>query len=151
MVNYQNGKIYRISAGDLTYYGSTTQKLCVRMGRHRDQYRQGTGCSSTMVLQQDPQAKIILVETYPCNTKEELTAREQYWIDNNPCVNKQSAHTGISPDSNDYHKEYYILRGLGEKHTCPCGGCYTTAGRKRHLTTNRHTKWATAHDPPRVI
>ena len=33
--------------------------------------------------------KIILIENFPCKTKYELLAREQYYIDNNICVNKQ--------------------------------------------------------------
>jgi len=36
--------------------------------------------------------KIILLENYPCETKEELLAREQYYIDNLVCVNKNNTY-----------------------------------------------------------
>jgi CDGSH-type Zn-finger protein len=32
---------------------------------------------------------ITLVESYPCQSKEELLKRERYYIENNDCVNKQ--------------------------------------------------------------
>ena len=35
--------------------------------------------------------KIIRVEEFPCSSKDELRAREQYYIDNNGCVNKVNA------------------------------------------------------------
>ena len=38
-------------------------------------------------------AKIILIEAYPCNNKDELHAREQYWMDQfkDNIINKQNA------------------------------------------------------------
>ena len=35
---------------------------------------------------------IILVEVFPCNSKDELHARETYFIDSNICVNKIGAY-----------------------------------------------------------
>ena len=96
MPDYSKGKIYRISAGDLTYYGSTAQPLSKRMGQHRQDRQRGKGCASCLVLQHDPEARIILVEDYPCENREQLNAREQHFIDNNECVNKQKAYTGLT-------------------------------------------------------
>ena len=41
MVNYQNGKIYKLvsSFTDEVYYGSTTQPLHVRKGGHKKDYK----------------------------------------------------------------------------------------------------------------
>jgi hypothetical protein len=96
MPNYQNGKIYKIESleGNCIYYGSTTQTLCVRMAGHRAKYKQyihgkSPICSSRVVKYDD--AKIYLVEKYPCNTKEELCSREGYYIKNFECVNTQIA------------------------------------------------------------
>ena len=96
MPNYQNGKIYKIESleGNCIYYGSTTQKLCVRMAGHRAKYKQYINgkspiCSSRVLKYDD--AKIYLVENYPCNTKEELCSREGYYIKNFECVNTQVA------------------------------------------------------------
>ena len=45
---------------------------------------------------------IILVESYPCENKNELHSRERYYIENNNCVNK------IIPTrtSKEFKKEY---------------------------------------------
>ena len=90
MPNYQNGKIYKIESleGECVYYGSTIQKLCVRMAEHRKHYKIKRGITSEHILCFDD-AKIYLVENYPCNSKEELHAREGYYIKNNDCVNKK--------------------------------------------------------------
>jgi hypothetical protein len=46
----------------------------------------------------DPE--IILVENYPCSNKDELYARQRYYIENNECVNK-----GIPILSKDERKQ----------------------------------------------
>ena len=33
---------------------------------------------------------IVLVEEYPCSTKDELFKRERYYIENNTCINKHA-------------------------------------------------------------
>ena len=43
-----------------------------------------------------------MIESYCCSTKYELVAREQFFIDNNDCVNRNKAYTGLSK------KEYLI-------------------------------------------
>jgi hypothetical protein len=86
MVNYQNGKIYKIeslSSGKV-YYGSTTQVLSKRMVGHR---ASSNGAKSKEVIQCGD-ARIILVENFGCNSKEELQAREADYIRNNDCVNR---------------------------------------------------------------
>lgn len=101
MVNYQNGKIYKIESieGDCVYYGSSCGSLPKRMAKHRYNYKINTRITSGQILCFDD-AKIYLVEKYPCNTKEELLAREGYYIKNNDCVNRCIAGRT--------HKEYYL-------------------------------------------
>ena len=41
MPNYQNGKIYKITSGDLIYIGSTTQSLAKRWGDHNKDLKYG--------------------------------------------------------------------------------------------------------------
>jgi len=112
MVNYQLGKIYKIEAEGLTYIGSTTTKqLCSRMSGHGRQYRyyKKTGksfCKSFELLDKED-CKITLVENFPCNSKDELLARERYWIDNTICINKLKPNR-TEGEKQDYHKEYYI-------------------------------------------
>ena len=85
MVNYQEGKIYKIindKMPNLVYYGSTCNTFHKRMAQHKE-----LTCSSRVLFEYgNPQ--IILVEKYPCNDKMELTQRERFYIENNDCVNK---------------------------------------------------------------
>jgi len=81
MVNYQNGKIYKIinENNEIIYIGSTTEeKLCRRYTHH---------------THKSPNHKIILIENYPCNSKEELRKREQEVIEEHSnLLNKQRAY-----------------------------------------------------------
>ncbi len=77
------GKIYAIRSNQTPkyYIGSTTTSLDTRMSRHREQMRsaiRGGGrmsCRSREILQYDD-ARIELLESYPCETVEALRARE---------------------------------------------------------------------------
>ncbi len=102
MVNYNNGKIYKIEPkceheeGDI-YIGSTTkQYLSQRMNSHRQHYK-------TWKNEKNPKhvrsydlfdkyelinCEIILIENVNCDSKEELHRREAFHIKSNKCVNK---------------------------------------------------------------
>ena len=90
MVNYQNGKVYKIinENNEIIYIGSTTEeKLCKRYAKHK---------------LKAPNHKIILIENYPCNSKEELCKREQQIIEEHSnLLNKQRAYC-----SKEQRKEY---------------------------------------------
>ena len=75
MVNYSNGKIYKIISDqtDLIYIGSTTQQLSKRKQRHKS----NKDCSSKEILQYED-ARIILIEMFSCNCKEELN-QTHFW------------------------------------------------------------------------
>jgi hypothetical protein len=69
MVNYENGKIYKIintENNQIVYIGSTVQQLCRRYAKHHHK---------------SPNHKIILIENYSCNSKEELCKKEQEIIE----------------------------------------------------------------------
>ena len=88
---YHNGKIYKLICDDLTYYGSTTEKyLSSRLAKHKYQYEHQYNVStmSKKLFETQNDVNIILVEDYPCERKEQLLARERYYIDNFNCVNK---------------------------------------------------------------
>ncbi len=89
MVNYENGKIYKIVCDSTqdTYYGSTTMPLCKRKAVHKDRAKLEGHYTSSKIIN-GGNWRMVLIETYPCKTKEELYAREQYYIENFPCVNK---------------------------------------------------------------
>jgi len=79
MKNYQNGKIYIITGSetDKIYLGSTINTLNRRLSRHTT----GEECSSSIIINNNKEYNIVLLETYPCNSKEELLWRERYWFD----------------------------------------------------------------------
>ena len=93
MVNYANGKIYKITGGGLTYIGSTTQPLYKRFSGHKltkaffDKGDKSRSCSSSQLLAFDD-CCITLIEDFPCERKEQLLARERYYYDLMDCVNK---------------------------------------------------------------
>lgn len=101
---YENSKIYKIvspSNPDLVYYGSTIQKLSIRMAGHRARLNK---CTSSMVLDKGD-AIILLVENYSCNSKEELLKKEGEYILNNECVNKNVAGRTSKERYQDINKE----------------------------------------------
>jgi hypothetical protein len=91
---YQRSKIYKLvsNISDLTYIGSTTQTLSSRLGHHRTDYKlwkQGKHHKVTSYdIIEEGDYDIVLLENYPCKNKEELHARERYWIEKTKCVNK---------------------------------------------------------------
>ena len=89
---YANSKIYKLisqSHPELVYYGSTIQKLCVRMCGHRADFKQNNKNITSKQVMQFEDAQIILVINFPCHSKDELNAAEADYIRNNECVNKQ--------------------------------------------------------------
>lgn len=114
MPDYQQGKVYKIisDSTDKIYIGSTTnQYLSNRMALHRQQFRfwkegQIKKHTSSIKILKFANAKIVLIENYPCKSKEELLACEQKWIDyyKDICVNKYSPK--YRP-SKEYHQKYY--------------------------------------------
>jgi len=88
---YANSKIYKLisqSHPDFVYYGSTTQKLCVRMCGHRADFKKNNKNITSKKVMQFGDAQIILVINFDCHSKEELTALEADYIRDNECVNK---------------------------------------------------------------
>ena len=91
MANYANGKIYKICCnltGD-TYYGSTVMDLNKRKSvhKHRAKGSPEMGYSSHDIINRGDWV-LVFVEKFPCEAKDELLAREWYYMSNFPCVNK---------------------------------------------------------------
>lgn len=84
MVNYKTGKIYKIF-NDLTddiYVGSTCVLLSIRMVRHREESKKKPNRLFYKFLIEKEgwdNFRIILIEDYLCDRKEELLQREEYW------------------------------------------------------------------------
>lgn len=110
MVNYQLGKIYKIVSDQTTdiYIGSTAEPtLARRLSKHRALIKLGKNVSSKNILQYED-AKIILIENYSCNSKDELLSREQHWHDQikNKCNNYFAKGINKERQQNNL-KQYY--------------------------------------------
>ena len=85
-VNDQEGKIYKIynTITDDIYIGSTSQKLCERMRQHRNDYnlnrRFNTSIYKAFREHGIENFFIELIETCPCNGKNELRKTEGNYI-----------------------------------------------------------------------
>ena len=94
-INYQNGKIYKIinENNEIIYIGSTAQLLlCDRYKNHK--YKA-------------PNNKIILIENYSCNSKEELCMREQQIIEQHSnLLNKLKAYRSEEDKKKQQHKSF---------------------------------------------
>ena len=114
MNKYINGKIYALvsESAQVVYYGSTIQRLSQRKGEHTRDYKKylyndGWKCASFDVLKHED-AKIILIEEFPCKSRLELEQREGHWQLNNNCTNINRAGRNI--------KEYRKTTEYREKH-----------------------------------
>mgnify|MGYP006284788537 CR=1 FL=1 len=141
MPNYQHGKIYRIESPSHPeinpYYGSTTESLKRRFGKHRSKNNQ---CTAKQIIAFDD-AQIVLVEEYPCQTKNELVKREAHYIRNFPCVNRV-VPLRTDKEYNTMYKQMHrekIRKYQNETMFCYCGADHARKNRARHLMTQKHT------------
>lgn len=103
MVNYSNGKIYKIvptNGDDTCYVGSTTkQYLSQRMDVHRNDFKKwqkNNNQRKTTSIELFEKygvenCKIELIENFPCNSKDELEKKEAEYIKALNCINKRGA------------------------------------------------------------
>ena len=148
MVNYSNGKIYKIESdlGDLIYIGSTTKYyLSQRMERHRFDYvrrctyRPQLNITAHQLFDKYgiDNCRIVLLESVNyCESKDELTAREAYYIKNNKCVNKNVPNR----TKKEYYNEVYKDVALAQ-YICECGSTVCAQGKNRHNKTIKHQKY----------
>ena len=115
MPNYKQSKIYYIinHTTNLKYVGSTTNKyLSQRLQKHLSDYKKylkgekATPATSHKVLTND-NFEILLLENFPCNSKEELLRRERFFIESNECVNKLLP-TRTNSERNEKYKQLRI-------------------------------------------
>ena len=114
MVNYGNGKIYKIEStlGDKIYIGSTTKaQLSMRMSKHRSDYKNWKVGKAKLVTSFQlfdeyglENCSIVLLEDCPCESKDQLLAREAHYIKSLACVNKNIPLR----THKEYQKEYYV-------------------------------------------
>jgi len=95
VIDYKLGKIYKIvnDLNDEIYIGSTVNTLSKRMANHRANSVKYPNIKLYKFVKDNggwDHFKIILIEDYPCERKEQLLQREQYYkkiatLNNNNC------------------------------------------------------------------
>ena len=101
MVNYQNGKIFKIVCNETndTYIGSTCEKkLSRRLGDYKckfdtfkmKQKESPTNVGNNIVFKilENKNYDIVLIENFACNNSDELKQRQRFFIDTMACINK---------------------------------------------------------------
>lgn len=128
--SFENAEIYKIVSTENDneiYIGSTIQGLDIRFRDHQRKYkgwRQGkiikySFVSSYILFEKYDidTCKIILIEKYPCRSREELEKREGYYMEINAsvCINLSFPHVDLKiriDHIEDWLKKYkYILDG----------------------------------------
>ena len=119
MVNYQNGKIYKLESkeGKCMYIGSTCRKLNARLRDHKSdfkRYEKTNHYVTSFEILKYTDFTISLIEAYPCNNVSELRRKEGEYIKKFDCVNQTIAGRTYSEWYNTnkekilkYRKKYY--------------------------------------------
>ena len=104
-------RIIRISTGATEYVGGTTSKyLSKRMGAHRmDSKKYPNNPFYKHVLETGgwDDRRIVLLELFPCSSRDELKAREQHWIDQHEGLFNAIRANADPRDKVAYGKKYY--------------------------------------------
>jgi hypothetical protein len=152
---YQRGKIYKIvdNTTDKIYIGSTCENtLARRLAGHVKDYKYYLNSKTHYVSSFDILANadydIILIELYPCNSKDELLARERHYKDTLICVNKNRPGIFLELGKKEYVKQYrtdhkehikkYDKKRIETKFKCICSGKYCGTDKARHFRSKKH-------------
>jgi hypothetical protein len=155
MVNYQNGKIYTLKSPNCEkyYIGSTTQLLCKRKQKHiTDSNKINCRFPTSKIIVDAGDCFIQLLESFPCNTKEELLKREGELIRQykNELVNiriEGRTSKEYNDDNKEKHSEYYqtnktlIREKANQKINCECGGIFSNSNKARHILSQKHIQF----------
>ena len=159
MPDYSKGKIYTIRCrtdATLIYVGSTIPPLAKRWEGHKCLTNPKYILYQTMNNDWD-NWYIELYELFPCNLKEELTKQEGELIRLIGNLNYRIEGRTKQEWSIKYNQEYRknninkLKEYQNEKHTCLCGGCYTTTGKSKHLKTKKHIKYLEQPPSPSAV
>lgn len=114
-MDYKNSKIYKLQCEDGHYYiGSTATELRKRLKGHKDKSKESPNQRVYKHINELgwDKVRIVLIEEYPCENKQQLTRKEDEVIrqhrDNPLCLNSMCA-SRTEEQYNEYleqHKEY---------------------------------------------
>ena len=172
---FDNAKIYKLidNTNDNVYIGSCCSSLRTRLSTHKCSYEmflfkniksyeilKNKNYIKSFDIIKNGDYKIELLEDCDIKTKQELLARERFFIENNKCLNK---NTDISYKQyyNDnvikidhYQKEYYkkkiekkyrkakeYRKANKERFECECDSQYMRYNKSTHQKTDKHQNY----------
>jgi hypothetical protein len=122
---YQKGKIYKITCATtgLCYVGSTTKLLKERLRGHEMSYKHylsfpNSGFVTSFDVLENQDYSIELIESVRYRSKEELYARERWWIEHTICVNKNIA--GRSQATKARERREAVRKRIADIRSCEC-------------------------------
>ena len=126
------------------YIGSTCGPLCKRRASHKTTARRKPNIHIYSHLNEIGWnfVKIILIESFPCNNRDELIKREQYWIDQlHPALNLRPACT-LSENLSEHYRKYRDTQKnwARERIICECGRSISKSALSIHRKTKIHNK-----------
>ena len=142
MPDYQNSKIYKLVSNKTSdiYIGSCLMRLSTRLSGHKSKSNKAV---SRNLFINDAIITIVLIEKFPCNTKNELKARELYYITANNCINANKPFVCEIPygDGKEYdkiyNKEYYSNHKENHKEYYQVNREHISAQKKIYDDTHR--------------
>jgi len=149
---YKHSSIYKIvdNTNGNVYVGSTVQQPLVRrLDNHRNHYKDYLKGKERKCMSYDifvnGDYNIYLVVDYPCENRDQLRMREQYWIEKTTCINKHVAYR-----SEEYKKQYqkdnraknleYRLKKDRDRYKDPVKREYMKAQAREHHWKNREKR-----------
>ena len=151
MNKYSSSKIYKIidNTNSNIYIGSTTRTLKERLAEHEYNFKSfqndKTNFTTSFIILKNRNYSITLIEAFPCETKQQLHAREKYYINNNICVNLSMS--GKNFQDKTYQGEFadkikFVYNNQKKSKlkvcVCSCGSKYTHCHKARHEKTQKH-------------
>ena len=104
--DFTKGKIYKLVSdiNDSFYVGSTTTALSKRRFQHSNRPMPGVKLLFDEIGWKE--LKIVLIETWPCESSEQLKQRERHWYDLlKPDLNRRRPHA-TAEEKKDLSREY---------------------------------------------
>jgi hypothetical protein len=158
MNKYNNSKIYKIvdNTNGNVYIGSTIQKyITYRLSKHVSNYRlylkDKYHYVTSFEIIKNGNYDIVLIENVNCETKEQLHARERFYIETIECINKcipnrsrKEYRNTHRDDKNRKNLEFYhknkneINEKKKQKFTCCCGSKCNISEKPRHERSIKH-------------
>ena len=145
--DYANAKIYRLVATgtDQVYIGSTCEPLAKRLYNHNWCAAHPESQKPTMACKLYEEGRTVaiqLIEAFPCESRDQLLARERSWLENTPTAINRNTPGGLGWKAararrQEEHEEYMAdYRAIDFE--CECGAKIKRCETARHQRSAKH-------------